>query len=285
MVALSLFWEPVSGASGAKGKWRKHQVYSGDSALTAVGGDFTGDGLPDVITNSSGRTRLLVAPDWNEIPLGPEEERDFIHSEVMDVDGDGDLDWIGARYQPGLITWLEQPENPESQEWKERLVDDQVNGIHGLLTGDVDQDGRLDLLATSARPKGPYPESLVWYRVPENPKQAGSWHRFVFAHRDAPGLSHYLGFGDVNGDGRPDAAAAAKGGAFRHDGPGKLVRLVGSPRRSRGGLETAPVGRLRARSHQHPSGRRQRRRPGRFRGLPGACPGCDLVRGAPLEDP
>lgn len=212
MAALFLFLDPVSGTSGGKGKWRKHQVYSGASALTAVGGDFTGDGLPDVITNSGGRTRLLVAPEWKEIPLGPEEERDFIHSEVLDVDGDGDLDWIGARYQPGLITWLEQPENPESQAWKERLVDDQVNGIHGLLTGDVDQDGRLDLLATSARPKGPFPESLVWYRVPENPKTAGSWHRFVFARRDAPGLSHYLGFGDVNGDGRPDAAAAAKGG-------------------------------------------------------------------------
>ena len=153
-----------------------------------------------------------MAPDWKEILLGPEDERNFIHSEVLDVDGDGDLDWVGARYKPGLITWLEQPENPETDAWKERLVDDQVDGIHGLLTGDVDRDGRLDLLATSAQPMGPFPDSLVWYRVPENPKQADSWHRFVFANRDAPGLSHYLGFGDVNGDGRPDIASAAKGG-------------------------------------------------------------------------
>ena len=68
--ALSLSVDPISGAAGDKGTWRKHQVYSGASALTAVGGDFTGDGLPDVITNSEGRTRLLVAPEWKEDPVG-----------------------------------------------------------------------------------------------------------------------------------------------------------------------------------------------------------------------
>ena len=230
MLAFSYSVDPVAGASGGKGEWRKHQIYTGASALTAVGGDFTGDGLPDVITNSDGRTRLLVAPEWKEIPLGPEEERNFIHSEVLDVDGDGDLDWVGARYKPGLITWLEQPDNPGTDAWKERLVDDQVDGIHGLLTGDVDRDGRLDLLATSAQPMGPFPDSLVWYRVPENPKQADSWHRFVFANRDAPGLSHYLGFGDVNGDGRPDIASAAKGGPSDTTGLGNWFAWWEAPK-------------------------------------------------------
>lgn len=230
MVLLALFVGPVSGVAADKGNWRRHQVYAGASALTAVGGDFTGDGLPDVITNSDNQTRLLVAPEWKEILLGPEEERNFIHSEVLDVDGDGDLDWIGARYKPGLITWLEQPANPETDAWQERLVDDRVNGIHGLLTGDVDQDGRLDLLATSAQPMGPFPESLVWYRIPENPKKADSWHRFVFANRDAPGLSHYLGFGDVNGDGRPDIAAAAKGGPTDKSGLGNWFAWWEAPK-------------------------------------------------------
>lgn len=230
MLAFTFAADPVSGAAGGKGAWRKHQVYSGASALTAVGGDFTGDGRPDIIANSDGRTRLLVAPEWKEILLGPEEERNFIHSEVLDVDGDGDLDWVGARYKPGLITWLEQPENPETGTWRERLVDDQVNGIHGLLTGDVDQDGSLDLLATSAQPMGPFPESLVWYRIPENPRAADSWHRFVFANRDAPGLSHYLGFGDVNGDGRPDIASAAKGGPSDTTGLGNWFAWWEAPK-------------------------------------------------------
>ena len=35
-----------------------------------------------------------------------------IHSEVMDVDGDGDLDYVGYALLPGLIFWLERPRNP-----------------------------------------------------------------------------------------------------------------------------------------------------------------------------
>ena len=34
----------------------------------------------------------------------------------------------------------------------------------------------------------------------------------MFGDRDAPGGSHYAGFGDVNKDGRPDISFAAKGG-------------------------------------------------------------------------
>jgi hypothetical protein len=56
--------------------------------------------------------------------------------------------------------------------------------------------------------------------VPERPSQAAAWHRFVVADHDAPGLSHYLGLGDVNGDGRTDVASAAKGGPTAQPGTG-----------------------------------------------------------------
>ncbi len=55
-----------------------------------------------------------------------------------------------------------------------------------------------------------FPNSLAWFKVPPNPRKAARWERYIFADKDAPGLSHYLGFGDVNGDGRPDLASAAK---------------------------------------------------------------------------
>ena len=237
-IALCLSCSPETELSAPAEKlvWQKYQIHSGFSTLTAVAGEFSGDDLPDVISNSDGKTHLFVAPDWKEIILDDDAERDCIHSEVMDVDDDGDMDWIGARYQPGLIFWLEQPAAPLSEPWTYHLVDDQVDGIHGLLTGDVDQDGKLDLLATSAQPQGPVPDSLVWLRVPEDPRSAPSWDRYVFAAGDAPGLSHYLGFGDVNGDGRPDAASAAKGGPSDSTGLGNWFAWWEAPeiRNSRG---------------------------------------------------
>src|SRR5262249_42322945 len=146
--------------------------------------------------------RLLVAPDWKEVIISPRPGLDAIHSAVFDVDGDGRPDFIGAGYSPGHLYWLRCPANPLKDRWEYHLIDDQVNGIHGILVGDVDRDGKLDLIANSAEPKGPFASSAVWYQVPKDPRQR--WQRHVFASGDAPGNSHYFGLGDVNGDGRPD---------------------------------------------------------------------------------
>lgn len=210
----------TSNSLQAEKPWQKHVIHSGFHTNTAIAADFTGDGKPDVISSSGGKTRLFVAPEWREIVIGDDPAHSFIHSEVIDVDDDGDLDYIGAKYRPGLMIWFEQPDKPLEQPWTARLVDDQVHGIHGVITGDVNGDGKLDLLATSAQPLKPFPNSLAWLRVPKNPKQAERWERHIFAVEDAPGLTHYLGVGDVNGDGRLDAATGAKGGPQAEPGTG-----------------------------------------------------------------
>ena len=193
-----------------KTAWPRHVIAEGYPNQTAVAADFTGDGLPDVIVNGEAKSRLYVAPDWKEIIIGEKPERGAIHSEVMDVDGDGDPDYIGAVYSPGPVFWLERPENPLTDAWPYHIIDNDIDGTHGVIVGDMNGDGKPDLLANSGQPKGPYHDSLVWLEVPANPREAKQWTRHVFAPHDAPGLSHYLGFGDVNGDGKTDAAAAAK---------------------------------------------------------------------------
>lgn len=215
-------------------KWKRHVVYEGAACMTAVSGEFTGDKLIDIICSAGGETILLVAPEWKKITLAKDKEHKFIHSEAFDVDGDGDTDYIGARYNPGLIVWFEQTSAPESSRWPVRVISDQVHGIHGLIKGDVDQDGKMDLLATSAQPKPPYPESLVWLSC-QNPKGASArWDCHVLAKGDAPGLTHYIGFGDVNGDGRPDVATGAKGGPMDPSGKGEWFAWWSAPEDPKG---------------------------------------------------
>ena len=199
-------------SSSAQSTWKKHAVHEGFHTNTVVGGDFTGDGKPDIIANNDNKTRLFVAPDWKETIIDTFDGNKFIHAESFDVDSDGDLDFIGARYQPGLIVWLENPGKDTGQPWTRRTISRELNGIHGLLKGDVNKDGKMDLLANSAQLVGTrHPVSLAWFEIPDQQQQAAFWPVHIFAKGDAPGLSHYFGFGDVNGDGMPDAATGAKG--------------------------------------------------------------------------
>jgi len=181
-----------------KPKWVRHEVTSGEAALTAVGIRLNGGGR-GIITNVKDQTVLFGKGQVLH------EGVSIIHSAVMDVDGDGDEDFVGGRYSPGLVFWLEQPTKPLEQAWKYHLIDDVIDGIHGLYVFDINKDGKADLIANSAQPKGKFAKSIVWF---EAPKMA----RHVFAAGDAPGLSHYHGAGDLNGDGRPDITSAAKVG-------------------------------------------------------------------------
>lgn len=205
---------PAAHAAGGE-SWARHVIAEGFMCQTAVAADFTGDRLPDVIADAAGETHLYVAPDWKKVvidakwPFRP-GVRDTIHSEVMDVDEDGDPDYIAAVYSPGPVFWLERPDDPIGGRWTYRVIDNDVNGTHGLVKGDIDGDGRSDLAGNSAQPKDAYPNSLVWWKIPPNPRSAEEWIRYVFADQDAPGLSHYLGIGDLDGDGAADIASAGK---------------------------------------------------------------------------
>ena len=211
-LALLLLFPAMLAAQPRKGtespEWPRHVIATGFNSQAVVAADFTGDGRIDVIADAEGETRLFVAPDWKPIVVA--RGHDTIHAEVLDVEGDGDQDYIGAVYSPGPVFWLEQPAQPLTQPWPFRIVDDKVNGTHGVIRGDINGDGRLDLVGNSAQPKGEFPNSIVWWSVPKDPKTAAGWDRHVLADQDAPGLSHYMGIGDIDGDGKADVSAAGK---------------------------------------------------------------------------
>ncbi len=203
--------------------WTKHiiQLPALGQINSAVANDWDRDGHMDVLSSFGGKVVCFKGPDWKVVTtLHTFDAKDSrtkpnaacIHSCLMDVDGDGDQDFCGSN---NTVFWLECPEDPFSgKAWTYRTVDDEILGTHCLITGDVNRDGHLDLIANSGRPKKltKFHDSLTWLEIPAKPHQAKAWTRHVFAEKDAPGGSHYTGFGDVNRDGRPDIACAAKGG-------------------------------------------------------------------------
>ncbi len=217
LTSMTLCFAGVVQAHAQSPPWKKHLVYEGLSNQTVIAGDFTKDGLPDIITCAGKKTRLFIAPDWRQIVIEDSHDLQLIHSEVWDIDHDGDLDFVGGQFSPGVVVWLEQPDKPMHESWPFHLITNRVNGVHGLIKGDVDQDGIMDVLATSSlTEKTSFTESMVWLRGPSVPRTRDSWELFPFANKDAPGLIHYIGFGDVNRDGRPDAATGAKGNPSPH---------------------------------------------------------------------
>ena len=198
--------------------WVKHTICSDKqgSITTAVAADYTGDGLIDVITSYAGRVSLFTAPDWRETQLHEVigSKRQCIHSETFDIDGDGDIDWVGGLAKNNPF-WLENP-GKASAKWTARVIDHDLAAMHCFLKADVDRDGRLDLIVNHFQPEGVLANSIVWLRIPDQPKTAKQWDRHVFAKGDAAGGSHYFGFGDLDGDGWGEITVAAKGAPFEN---------------------------------------------------------------------
>jgi hypothetical protein len=201
-------------ASAASAQWTQHIIANNYRTSTAVAADFTGDGRVDVIANESDRKEdvLFTAPDFKPTVL--HEGYSPIHSAVIRVDGKPV--YVAAQYSPGIIYSID----PRSKAM--RVLTRELNGIHGLMVGDVDGDGKPDIAANSAEPKGKHAQSIAWLKAPD-------WTVQIAGDHDAPGLSHYLGIGDVNGDGRADLASAAKVGnwfAVWLQGPSKWTKQV-----------------------------------------------------------
>ena len=215
--------------------WPKHIVMEMGHCNTAVALDANGDKPLDVIASFNGKVSLFIAPGWQkEIVL----HRFFggggcIHSALLDVDGDGDMDWAGT-LAGGHPFWLENPGKEFAQKgaWTPGVIDHEITAIHCLVASDVNNDGRDDLIINNFDPKQGIGDSMAWFSIPETPRTAEHWDRHVFADKDARGGSHYMGAGDINGDGWKEIAVGAKGKPFtdgnwfafwKNPGPGRVT--------------------------------------------------------------
>ena len=124
---------------GLLAEWKKeviHQLPAGRELINGVvAHDFGGNGQIEVMASFQGGVTLLGGKNW-EIKREVTRFRDVysgkrkmksscIHACLMDVDGDGDMDFIGSNQ---LVFWLECPDKPFTQKWKFRVIDEEILG-------------------------------------------------------------------------------------------------------------------------------------------------------------
>ena len=175
--------------------------------------DVDGDGKPDIV--SCGwfsksvrwyRNSLGQPGDWSETIA--ETSVNFESGELVDIDGDGKALEILPDCQPTI--WFESASTASGRRGLVKHVISEKKMNYGCGVGDVNGDGRPDVLRPDA-----------WFEGPANPRN-GTWveHPWALGAKDGK-VEHtpQILVLDVNGDNLPDVvtSSAHKHGIFWYE--------------------------------------------------------------------
>ena len=150
--------------------------------------DLDGCGRPEFVVGRRGGDLYRYkypAPDrWTRHFLGGDSPSD-VGGCAVDVDGDGHLDWVAGG------AWYRNSQD-EAGAFERLVFDADLDGVHDIVVGDLDGDGRPEIITMSDR------NDLRWYRVPDDPTQPWPCTRIGDpVHAGAA-------IGDLDGDGHLD---------------------------------------------------------------------------------
>lgn len=193
--------------------WTKHELapptkfqfdkgYSDSFASHAI--DVNHDGWIDFVRIGFPGTEIF----WFENPKnnpGHWKAHEIFHSlgnesaGFFDLDGDGKAEIIGGNPLTGEMIWLKAPSYKENLEWEKFTISKKdspgtSNFSHGLGIGDMNNNGRMDVIITEG-----------WWEAPANPKQP-DW---IFHSADLGEASAQMFAYDFNGNGLKDVLSSS----------------------------------------------------------------------------
>jgi hypothetical protein len=198
LTALALLASMALPALGEEPRWKKHDI-NARSVLEAAGVfDIDNDGKLDILSGDT----WYNAPDWKpyhvrDLPPVGRTYRNCFATLPVDVNGDGNMDFVSVSYFGKDVGWVENP-GKKGSPWTYHEFD-KPGPSEAAVAVDVNGDGRLDILPNTVN-------VVVWYEMTgirsSTPGPATAlWKKHDFGTAAA---GHGVGTGDVNGDGKSD---------------------------------------------------------------------------------
>ena len=155
------WWENIDGLGTS---WTEHTLDGDfDGAWSVYSEDIDGDGDKDVLGAAYYDDDITwwenidgLGTSWIEHTVdGDFNGARSVYSE--DVDGDGDMDVLGAATVADDITWWENIDGSGTS-WIEHTVDGDFDGARSIYSEDIDGDGDMDFLGAASRA-----DDITWW--------------------------------------------------------------------------------------------------------------------------